>query len=171
MVSSRSEVARCRDVVDQLVADLRATGVPYDPRIELGVMVEVPVLVPVLPEVLPLSDFVSVGTNDLVQYLLAVDRDNQRVAKMYDPFHPGVLRVLQQIAQAAQRIEQQTHRLGWQDAGRFVKDQKARFGQQAADDLHPLPFPDRQRMNMGEGIDHQPEILPKRADAGGQVGL
>lgn len=102
MVSSRSEVARCRDVVDQLVADLRATGVPYDPRIELGVMVEVPVLVPVLPEVLPLSDFVSVGTNDLVQYLLAVDRDNQRVAKMYDPFHPGVLRVLQQIAQAAQ---------------------------------------------------------------------
>lgn len=101
MVSSRSEVARCRDVVDQLVADLRATGVAYDPRVELGVMVEVPVLVPVLPEVLPLADFVSVGTNDLVQYLLAVDRDNQRVAKMYDPFHPGVLRVLQQIAQAA----------------------------------------------------------------------
>jgi phosphoenolpyruvate-protein kinase (PTS system EI component) len=100
MVSSRSEVARCRDVVDQLVADLRATGVAYDPRVELGVMVEVPVLVPVLPEVLPLADFVSVGTNDLVQYLLAVDRDNQRVAKMYDPFHPGVLRVLQQIAQA-----------------------------------------------------------------------
>jgi phosphotransferase system enzyme I (PtsI) len=101
MVSSRSEVARCRDVVDQLVADLRATGVAYDPRVELGVMVEVPVLVPVLPEVLPLADFVSVGTNDLVQYLLAVDRDNQRVAKMYDPFHPGVLRVLQQIAQAS----------------------------------------------------------------------
>ena len=43
----------------------------------------------------------SVGTNDLVQYLLAVDRDNQRVAKMYDPFHPGVLRVLSQIAEVA----------------------------------------------------------------------
>jgi phosphoenolpyruvate-protein kinase (PTS system EI component) len=64
-------------------------------------MVEVPVLVGVLPDILPLVDFVSVGTNDLVQYLLAVDRDNQRVAKMYDPFHPGVLRVLQQIAAAA----------------------------------------------------------------------
>jgi phosphoenolpyruvate-protein kinase (PTS system EI component) len=60
----------------------------------------VPVLVPVLPDLLPLVEFVSVGSNDLVQYLLAVDRDNQRVAKMYDPFHPGVLRVLGQIADA-----------------------------------------------------------------------
>ncbi len=98
MISTRSEVVRCREVLDQLSADLKATGVPFDPQIELGVMVEVPVLVPVLPDVLSVADFVSVGTNDLVQYLLAVDRDNQRVAKMYDPFHPGVLRVLQQIA-------------------------------------------------------------------------
>jgi phosphotransferase system enzyme I (PtsI) len=100
MVSARSEVVRCREVMEQLTADLRATGVPFDAQIELGVMVEVPVLVNVLPDVLPLADFVSVGTNDLVQYLLAVDRDNQRVAKMYDPFHPGVLRVLKQIADA-----------------------------------------------------------------------
>ena len=101
MVTTRSEVVRVREVLDQLAADLKATGVPFDPEIELGVMVEVPVLVPVLPDVLPIADFVSVGTNDLVQYLLAIDRDNQRVAKMYDPFHPGVLRVLQQIATMA----------------------------------------------------------------------
>lgn len=101
MVTTRSEVLRCREVLDQLKADLSKTGVPFDPEIELGVMVEVPVLVPVLPDLLPLVDFVSVGTNDLVQYLLAIDRDNPRVAKMYDPFHPGVLRVLQQIAGAA----------------------------------------------------------------------
>lgn len=101
MITSRSEVVRCREVLQQLVEDLRSTGVPHDPQIELGVMVEVPVVVAVLPDLLPLVDFVSVGTNDLVQYLLAVDRDNQRVAKMYDPFHPGVLRVLQQIADAA----------------------------------------------------------------------
>ncbi len=101
MVTTRSEVVRCREVLNQLAADLRATGVPFDPQLELGAMVEVPVLVSVLPDVLSVVDFVSVGTNDLVQYLLAVDRDNQRVAKMYDPFHPGVLRVLQQIATAA----------------------------------------------------------------------
>ncbi|HIE69805.1 MAG TPA: phosphoenolpyruvate--protein phosphotransferase, partial [Planctomycetes bacterium] len=101
MITTRSEVVRCREVLDQLTADLRANDVAYDAQIELGIMVEVPVLVPVLPEILEVVDFVSVGTNDLVQYLLAVDRDNQRVAKMYDPFHPGVLRVLSQIAEAA----------------------------------------------------------------------
>lgn len=101
MITMRSEVVRCREVLSQLKADLVATGVAHDARIEIGVMVEVPVLVAVLPDLLPLCDFVSVGTNDLVQYLLAVDRDNQRVAKMYDPFHPGVLRVLKQIADAA----------------------------------------------------------------------
>lgn len=101
MVTSRSEVVRCREVLQQLVADLREQGIPHDPEIELGVMVEVPVVVMVLDDLLPLVDFLSVGTNDLVQYLLAVDRDNQRVAKMYDPFHPGVLRVLRQIAERA----------------------------------------------------------------------
>lgn len=101
MITTRSEVVRCREVLGQLKDDLKATGVAHDAEIELGVMVEVPVLVSVLPDVLPLCDFVSVGTNDLVQYLLAIDRDNQRVAKMYDPFHPGVLRVLKQIASVA----------------------------------------------------------------------
>ncbi|MCA8978343.1 MAG: phosphoenolpyruvate--protein phosphotransferase [Planctomycetes bacterium] len=98
MITARSEVVRCREVLDQLVEDLRATGVEHDADIELGVMIEVPILVHVLPDILPLIDFVSVGTNDLAQYLLAVDRDNPRVAKMYDPFHPGILRVLRQIA-------------------------------------------------------------------------
>lgn len=105
MITTRNEVVRCREVLVQLAADLKATGVAYDPKIELGAMVEVPILVSVLPDVLPVCDFLSVGTNDLVQYLLAVDRDNQRVAKMYDPFHPGVLRVLRQIAEAAKAAE------------------------------------------------------------------
>ena len=100
MVTSRNEVVRCREVLDQLIEDLRSTGEEHDGAIELGIMIEVPVMVHILPDVLPLVDFVSVGTNDLVQYMLAVDRDNQRVAKMYDPFHPGVLRVLRLIADA-----------------------------------------------------------------------
>jgi phosphotransferase system enzyme I (PtsI) len=101
MITSKSEVVRCREVLDQIVADLRDTGEPHDTAIELGVMVEVPAVVHILDDILPIVDFISVGTNDLVQYLLAVDRDNQRVAKMYDPFHPAVLRVLDLIARAA----------------------------------------------------------------------
>ncbi len=105
MITSRTEVQRCRAVLDDLMQDLRAGGIPFDPKVQLGVMVEVPALVHILPEVMPLVDFLSVGTNDLVQYLLAVDRDNQRVAGMYDPFHPGVLRVLQSIARTANQAD------------------------------------------------------------------
>jgi phosphoenolpyruvate-protein phosphotransferase (PTS system enzyme I) len=101
MVSTRSQVERCRSVLDDILSDLRAAGEPHGQDVEFGVMIEVPVMVHVLRDVLPLVDFISVGTNDLVQYLLAVDRDNPRVASMYDPFHPGVLRVLDQIGRTA----------------------------------------------------------------------
>ena len=107
MVTSVEEVARCRAVVDEIKRDLAAANEPHDPDIELGAMVEVPILVEVLDDVMPLVDYVSVGTNDLVQYLLAVDRDNPRVAQMYTPYHPGVLRVLARIAEAAQRHDKQ----------------------------------------------------------------
>jgi phosphotransferase system enzyme I (PtsP) len=69
----------------------------------LGVMIEVPSLLYQLPELAPLVDFWSVGTNDLTQYLLAVDRNNGRVADIYDAMHPAVLRALQQIIDAARR--------------------------------------------------------------------
>ncbi|MFO1050803.1 MAG: phosphoenolpyruvate--protein phosphotransferase [Planctomycetota bacterium] len=101
MVTTVEEVKRCRAVVDELKRDLAESGEPFDSAIELGTMVEVPALAAILDKVLPLVDFVSVGTNDLVQYLLAVDRDNPRIAQMYNPSHPGVIRVLADIARAA----------------------------------------------------------------------
>lgn len=101
MVTTAEEIARCRAVVDEIRRDLAAAGEPHDPGIELGAMVEVPALALILDRVLPLVDFVSVGTNDLVQYLLAVDRDNPRIAQMYTPYHPGVIRFLHDIAQKA----------------------------------------------------------------------
>lgn len=103
MVTSIDEVQRCLRVVDELRADLDQQGESYDSKIELGVMVEVPALVEVLDLVLPKVDFVSVGTNDLTQYLLAVDRDNPRVASLYDPYHPAVLRMLGRIAELARK--------------------------------------------------------------------
>lgn len=103
MVTTVEEVARSRHVLEEIKSDLASGGELHDPDIQLGAMVEVPALVDILDEVLPLVDFLSVGTNDLVQYLLAVDRDNPRIAQMYTPYHPGVLRVLARIAEAAQR--------------------------------------------------------------------
>jgi phosphotransferase system enzyme I (PtsI) len=98
MVTTVEEIVRCRAVLDELKRDLAASGEPHDPAIELGTMIEVPALAAMLDKVLPHVDFVSVGTNDLVQYLLAVDRDNPRIAQMYTPFHPGVIRFLGEIA-------------------------------------------------------------------------
>jgi phosphoenolpyruvate-protein phosphotransferase len=103
MVTTYEEVVRCREIIEQIRNDLREAGEPYADNVEFGVMVEVPAAVLILDMIMPLVDFVSVGTNDLVQYLLAVDRDNPRVAAMYDPYHPGVLRALDQIVTTAER--------------------------------------------------------------------
>jgi phosphoenolpyruvate-protein phosphotransferase len=102
MVTTLEEVRRAVGTVHQVRQDLADAGEPHAHDAEVGVMVEIPALVEVLPAVLRHVDFLSVGSNDLVQYLLAVDRDNPRVAAMYDPCHPGVLEVLARIAGAAE---------------------------------------------------------------------
>lgn len=102
MVTALEEVRRCREIVDTMLEDLADSETPHDKNIEFGVMVEVPATAYVLDQILPFVDFVSVGTNDLVQYLLAVDRDNPRVALLYDPYHPAVIRTLQLIATAVE---------------------------------------------------------------------
>lgn len=103
MVTNLEEVTRCRKVINQILEDLQESGEPHDSKIEFGVMIEVPAIAHTLSGILPIVDFISVGTNDLVQYLLAVDRDNPRVASMYDPYHPGVLQVLNAIGEQASR--------------------------------------------------------------------
>lgn len=101
MVGSVDQIDRFRAILSDVRAQLAEQGYETAERIPIGVMIEVPSLLFSLQKVLDRVDFVSVGTNDLVQYLLAVDRDNSWVARLYEPHHPAVLEALGQVGQAA----------------------------------------------------------------------
>jgi phosphotransferase system enzyme I (PtsI) len=101
MVSCLEEVQAVRTLMDECAAALRGEGHDVPDKVELGAMIEVPAAALVLPSLLPHLDFVSVGTNDLVQYLLAADRGNDAVATLYTPLHPAVLRLLHYIIRQA----------------------------------------------------------------------
>jgi phosphotransferase system enzyme I (PtsI) len=100
MVTSVEEVQRVHQIFNRVRAQLIDHGYEVAADVPVGVMIEVPSAVLVLDAILEEADFISVGTNDLVQYLLAADRDNPWVSRLYDPYHPAVMISLSQIASA-----------------------------------------------------------------------
>ena len=103
MLAHASEIDQTLDLIAQARRQLDERGQPYDPSMKVGAMIEIPAAVLLLPLFLKRMDFLSIGTNDLIQYTLAIDRADNAVAHLYDPLHPAVLQLIARTIHEANR--------------------------------------------------------------------
>jgi phosphoenolpyruvate-protein phosphotransferase/dihydroxyacetone kinase phosphotransfer subunit len=101
MVSALDELILAQALIDEACGELQTEGLPFDDDIQVGIMVEVPAAVLIADHLVRLVDFLSIGTNDLTQYIMAADRTNAALASLTQPFQPPVIRAIQQIVAAA----------------------------------------------------------------------
>jgi phosphotransferase system enzyme I (PtsI) len=104
MITTLNEIKEANVILEEAKQELSALGHAFDPNIEVGITIEVPAAALIADVLASEVNFLSIGTNDLVQYILAVDRMNENIAHMYDPFHPAVIRLLKHIIDAGKRV-------------------------------------------------------------------
>jgi phosphotransferase system enzyme I (PtsI) len=103
MIISIEELREAKAVVEECKKELEEKGQAFDREIEMGMMIETPASVLLADAFAKEADFFSIGTNDLTQYILAVDRGNKKIAKRYDYFHPAVLKAIAQVIEAGHK--------------------------------------------------------------------
>ncbi|WP_368647175.1 phosphoenolpyruvate--protein phosphotransferase [Castellaniella ginsengisoli] len=104
MVSHMHEIHAARRALARAAAELSAEGLPHDAGVQVGAMVEIPAIAIAIEPFAEALDFLSIGTNDLIQYVLAIDRGDSEVASLYDPMHPAVLRLIAHTINAGERV-------------------------------------------------------------------
>jgi phosphotransferase system enzyme I (PtsI) len=141
MISGAEEIIESIKLLDEASQELKARDIEHRRGIEIGIMIEIPSAAVMADMLADLVDFFSIGTNDLVQYTLAIDRGNRHVAHLYNPMHPAVIRLIRHVV----------------DAGRYKGKKTYMCGEMAADPLH-LPI----LMGLGiEELSMAPQSIPK----------
>lgn len=118
MVTDLNEVCSVKKLIQECQEELKQKGIPCRDTLPLGIMIETPSAVLILESLAPMIDFIAIGTNDLIQYTLAIDRTNESVAYLYRPLHPAILRLLKHITNIANQ-----HRLSTSLCGEMASDE------------------------------------------------